>query len=127
MTAYTFIGQGAHGGGDALVGEDAATDDLRDAQIVEDQSQIGTGQRAVGCLDNDDLIRLRSNLGNDLRFPFVLGQQQIIPAGQPLTERSIASITRLAGNAGEQYLVSVAPEPMQKLWMVGMTVPCIRS
>jgi hypothetical protein len=66
----TFVGEAADGGGHALIGEDAAADDLRDAQIVEDQPQIGTGEGAVGGLGDDDLVPCRES---DRRVPVPVG------------------------------------------------------
>jgi hypothetical protein len=74
----------------------------------------GTGQGAVGGLGDDDFVRLRGNVGNDLRLPLVLGQQQIVPSGQLLAERAVASVCRLAGDARVQDFMTVAAEAIQQ-------------
>jgi hypothetical protein len=42
-----LVGEAAHGRGHALIGEDPGDHDVPDAHIVQDQPQIGAGERAV--------------------------------------------------------------------------------
>jgi hypothetical protein len=72
--------------------------------ISQDQPQVGAGQRRVGGLGGDDLVTLRSQLGNELRGVLGLGQQEVVPARQLLAERAVAAVVLVAGDAGEQAL-----------------------
>ena len=93
-----------------MIGENAAANHLRHPQVMQNQPQIGAGQGAVGGFRHHDLVALRGQRGDDLAFPLVLRQQQIVPARQFLTERTVAAVFGLAGDAGEQNRVAVGAE-----------------
>jgi hypothetical protein len=43
----TFVGKTAHGTGNTLVGEDAGDDDTADTEIIQNETERGSGHSAV--------------------------------------------------------------------------------
>ena len=67
-----LVGQTADGGGNALVGKNAGTDNVGNAHVGEHQPQVRTRQRAVGGFRHDDFTRRRLKCGDNLRGILIL-------------------------------------------------------
>ena len=114
-----LVGEAADGRGDALVGEDAADDDVLDAEVAQEQAQVGAGERAVGGLEDGDLVGLRRQLGDELGFPGGVRQEQVVEAGLLLAQRAVAAVLGQAGDAGEQALDAGGAEAGEQVADVG--------
>ena len=73
-----FIGQTSYRAADALIREDSRHHYIPDADIVQNESQVGSGQSTVSRLGNDNFIALGSQFWYQLAVLTILGQQKII-------------------------------------------------
>ena len=73
-----LIGEAAHCRGHALVGEDAAADDVADSHVGEEEPEVAAGERTVGHLGDDATA---ASSGTICAGRVVLGQEEVVPAG----------------------------------------------
>ena len=110
-----LVGEAPDRGGDALVGEDATAHDVADPEIMEQQAEIASGQRAVGHLLDDDLVADRLQFVDDLQVPVVARQEQVVPSRLSMAQRALAPVAGLARDPGEKARNALRAEAGQKI------------